>query len=216
MTLFVFAAVCSYSIAGASIISLSRFGKVLKTYRPFIYFTCFALLNEVCSTYLLWNRFSNSINGNIYVLINFFLILWQFKNWGAEHRQLKEYQLTGFILLLVWLFDNLVINDINRTNFLFRLCSSVVLVYLSVEQISYVCIIQRGKFLSNARFLISSSLTVFFTFKAITELLFLVQMEMTVSFYQYLFLIFIIINLICNCFFAIAALCLPTKYRFTI
>lgn len=206
----------SYVIFFAAIAGIIKFKKIHASYRPFIYFVWWAALNEIISTIAIHLWKSNAINSNIYVLFEFILIVWLFKKW-SERRYAKWFFeiLLGFGILF-WIFDDCIINSIKNFNSLFRVFYSFVIVYLSIEEINTILFLRERKIFKNARFIISLIFIIYFTYKAIFEVFFYIDFNMTTVFYIRLYNVLIIVNLFSNVFYGIATLCIPRKQKFTL
>jgi hypothetical protein len=205
-----------YSISIVATIALLRFRKVLKSYRPFLYFSIVAFLNEIISTLSIKYYGSNTINYNIYTLIEALLILWQFRNWGLQQAKKKLYVIIGAILVGLWIVEYLVIHSLHDISSIYLICYHFVLIFLSIDQMNYVLITERKDVLKNSRFIISTILLISYTYEAILEVFFYIDLKASHAFYHYIILIFLIINLFMNLLLALAALWIPTKQRFTL
>jgi hypothetical protein len=205
-----------YSISIVATIALLRFRKVLKSYRPFLYFSIVAFLNEIISTLSIKYYGSNTINYNIYTLIEALLILWQFRNWGLQQAKKKLYVIIGAILVGLWIVEYLVIHSLHDISSIYLICYHFVLIFLSIDQMNYVLITERKDVLKNSRFIISTILLISYTYEAILEVFFYIDLKASHAFYHYIILIFLIINLFMNLLLALAALWIPTKQKFTL
>jgi hypothetical protein len=204
-----------FSYLIAIYIGLVRFKHILKSYRPFIFWLCLAFTSELISRIVIVTGHSNAIIGNIYVLLEFPLILWLFKNWGIHQRKNKFY----FILLIagvgVWTWDSLINHPITHFSSIYRIFYSFVIIFLSIDQINYIITTERKNILRNSRFLICSSWLIFFTYKAVMESFLLFELNLSKQFWGNFFTIFRILILSLNLVYAVATLWIPTKQRFT-
>lgn len=191
-----------------------RFNKILKDYKPFFYFLIFALLNEILSEYLSTVIRNNSTNSNIYILIEFFLLLSLFKNWGYHTRKNNFYISVGVAVTVTWILDNLIFHTLTTFNSAYRIVYSLVLVFLSIDEINFIIITERKNVIKNARFLICSAFIFFFSYKALVETFFLIEAPFSIDFYRSLLDIMAFINLFTNLIYILAALWIPTKQRF--
>ena len=206
----------SLSIIFACVIGLSRFKKILKSYRPFVYYATLAFLNEFLSATLVLNGFRHGLNSNIYILVEFILILWQFGEWGVHQHKKLLYQVCGVVLSIVWIWDNLILNSPETNNQVFRMSYSFLLIFLSIDQINHVIVTEKRNILLNARFIICAGFLIFYTFKVLYGVFVLVSPKMSLNFQIYMLVIMFTVNFIVNLIFAYAALWIPTKQRFTL
>jgi hypothetical protein len=203
-----------YTILFSVIIGIIRYHKILKEYRPFIYFLIVALFNEILSQFLTRIIGSNSINANIYILVEFLLILLLFSNWGFHTRKSVFYRIVGLVVLFVWILDNIVLHPLTQFNSIYRIVYSLVLIFLSIDEMNFIIVSERKNIIKNARFIICSAFIFYFSYKALLEAFFLVQPAFSNNFYYYLLVISAIINLLANLMYILAALWIPTRRRF--
>lgn len=206
----------SYTIGIAGIVGAIRFKSILKVYRPFIYLVWFATFNELLSTVLIYAFRNNAVSSNIYVLIESLLFIWFFYCIGKLQHRLVIYILLVILFISIWILDNFWMYTIYTTNSLFRVAYAFVLVLLSIDQINFVLIHEKGNLLKNARFLICAGTIIFYSFKTIFELFYMFKIKMSDSFYNHLFLILVFVNLITNLIYSLAVLWIPTKQKFTL
>lgn len=199
----------------AVVIGCVRYQRMLPSYRPFVWFTAISLLNLVISTTCSYLFKQNAVNANIYVLVEYLVILWLFYKWDGETHNRPNYYLsfaiTGFI---VWVFDNFFWHQLTVFNSLFRVVYSFAIVYLSVEHVNEMLFRNRLGLLKNARFIICLSFLIYYTYKAVIEVFFLFQVNMSSEFITDLFLILVFIDFLINLVYAWAMICIPTKQKF--
>lgn len=204
------------SILLPTIISLIRFRVINTAFRPFVYLLWVGALVELL-TYVIGSIFRNSLMvGNVYVLLESLMLLWQFYYWNRYRSYRKKCLIVGAVFLLVWLVDNLVVHDITKLNTLFRVVFSFVIVLFSINQINAVFLSERNNVLHNATFLICGGMIFFFAFKAIFETFYTAQIRMSNQFYFTLLLLLTIVNLLTNIIYAIATLWIPKKLKFSL
>lgn len=212
---FLLAQIFSYSILPAAMIGLYRFRKLPDTYKPFIYFTWIALMNEGVSALVSYQYYNNAINSNIYVLLEFIVLLWQFRRWNNETKT-RKYTVLLVLLSSIWILDNLVFHHITDFNSLYRVCYSFVLVFLSVDEMNHLLIKERKNIWRNARFLICIAFLFYYTYKTIFEIFFVINLRTSDTFENNLFTILIFTNLFANLIYALASLWIPRRQTFTL
>ncbi len=215
MSLYFVTFLSACSIVPPLIAVMVRLNRMKGKYLPFAILFGVAFLNESFS--LITEHFgnSNSINGNIYVLIEFWVI-------GSIFKRIAETHSNKFLLAtltfgtIIWLTDNFIVNSLTTNNSLFRMVASFLIVYLSVDKINQV--IFSGGFvrISNSDLLLSSGFLTYFTYKAFVEAFHLFPAHMDKSFYIILWLVLGIINIIVNLLFTIAILCIRPKNPYSI
>jgi hypothetical protein len=205
--------VSGFSILLPAVIGVLRFRKILQAYRPFVFYACVGLINELSGTYLNEIGKSNELYFNLYVLIEFYLILWLFRNWRYEENKLL-FQASAVILSAIWLFDCLIIHSIEQHVVIFELCYSFLVIFLSIDQMNHVIVTEKQNVFLNSRFVICSGFLVFYTYKALTEIFLLVIVNVSMRFLAYVYTILIVINFITNLIHAYAAVWIPKKQKF--
>lgn len=211
---YFFNLVCSYSILFTAIICVIRVKRILPSFYPFVLIILLTLVNEIISTWAISNVYSNNVNANIFVLTDFLVLLWLFRNWSIHRYPVKFFMLAGITILLIWTADNFILHRIYHFNSLSRICTSAGLVLLSLDQVSDVLISERKKISRNSRFLICIAFILFNTYKVFIEVFFLMELPGSNKFSESLLITLIVLNLIANILFLLAALWMPTKRSF--
>lgn len=216
MSLINFLYIGDFSVCVALAIAVKRYRYILKAYRPFVFFLAAGLIFGCINIYLAQAIGTNAISGNIYVLIEFILLIWLFRNWGVFKRKDRFYKALLFIGIGIWMLDNFVLNSITNNNSIYRIAYSLFLIFVSINETNAIIVSERKSLFSNPRFIICIAIIIFFSYKAMLEAFILIDLKISNRFYWYLFLIFAFINLFANILFALAALWIPTKQRFTL
>ena len=209
-----FALISAFSILLAAAIGAVRFFKVTVDSRPFFLLVWIALVNEILSEVFIQTVHSTAVNCNIYVLFEAILYCWLFYNWSSLFRNKQKFRLLILFICIIWFIDNFILNSIFQTNSLFRIISSFILVFLAIDQINQLLMTERSEVLTNARFLISTGVIIFFTYRAIVEAYYLFRLPFSNLFYHNVYLIMDCVNLFVNLIFALAALWIPTRQKF--
>jgi hypothetical protein len=205
----------SYSSIFAVVIGLVRYKKILATYRFFVWFLVVGFINDNIIgvvTIQLWR--SNAVNGNIYVLIESIMLTVMFYKWGSFGKKVLYMLITFFAL--IWVLENIVFGSLTHINSIFRLVYALAVVILSIDEINVTMMHEKKKLAKNAKFLICCMFALYYSFKAAFEVFFVVKVGMSDEFYNGLFDILVFVNLFTNLGFALAALWIPTKQKFTL
>lgn len=206
--------VMSFSILPAVLISGWRFRAILPSSRPFVYMTWLALLNDGLNNILTYPGRANAWNNNLYILLEWILLAWQMRIWSGPGKHIIRYQIITWVIIAVWLVDMLFLGNINRFSGIFRVCYSFMVVVLAIDRMNHVITGNRTHLFTNAVFLVSYGLIVFFSYRLLIEILLVLHVHQTPHFGFVLFWVMAFINVFCNLLFSIAALCLPEKKRF--
>lgn len=214
--LFLLNSFCSISIIIAAAIGAWRFRDIHPSFRPFIYCIWVGFINELLSIGLIATGHSNALNSNIYILIEAWLIVWQFYNWGLlrRHRILFPGLLT--LITLVWLTENFVMGNLLQFSSWFRIIYSFILVLLSISLLNQQIVIEKEMLLKNPVALICLAFIIYYTYKVLVETFWVYGLIESANFQTKVYLIMNYINLFANLIFALAVLWMPTKHRFTL
>lgn len=209
-----FSIICSHSILIPAILALFRIKVVLKDFYPFIILLWLGLLNETISLAFLYTRKANAINSNIFTLVEFLLILYQFYRWGLLRP--VDYLFFAVVLTGVWITDNFWLNNIRDNNSLFRFVYSMIILMLCLGQIARIMVLQDLWFKGNAVFLICLTFIFFYAFKGWVESFNMLHLGLSETFRSKLWLTLNMVDLITNLSLTVAVIWMPTKQRFFI
>lgn len=214
MGLYKIAAILGFSICIAAIIGLVRFSKSSATYRPFFYIVWLSCINHTLSLLTVFYFRSNSVNGNIFVLLESVLYVWFFNNLG--HFKTGKFKALHLVIVLVavWLVDNFLLHTLQTANAGFRIISSFVLIFLSIEQLTRLITATKKNLFYNSAFIICCGLLIYFSFKAIIEVFFLTTIPSSLSLITGIYAILVYVNCFVNLLFAWAILWIPAKKQF--
>ncbi len=214
MTYFTLYVLLNYSIILSVVIGIIRFKSLLRTFYPFMFFICLGLANESLSLFLINTVKSNSVNSNIYVLLEYSLLLRQFYNWNINYS--KKCILAGTFGIIIWISDNLLINSINDNNSIFRIFYSFVIVFFSIDMLNRVIVNEKKRISKNAVFLICTGFLMYYGFKAFLEVFNAFNLQFSNTFYTKVWMTLSIVNFIANIIYAIAIICIPRKQEFSL
>ena len=211
---YIIRVVFNHSIIIAVIIAMIRFKSIISDYYPFIFIIWLGLVNESLSLIMIYSNRSNAINSNVFVLLEYGLILFQFYKWNDSNS--KKYYLLAGLGLLIWIADNFIINSIAQNNSLFRVFYSFVIVFFSIDQVNKMIIYEKGVLLKNAMFIICITFLFYYGCKAFVEAFNVFHSALSNMLLKNLWIILYFVNVIANVLYALAILCLPTKQKFTL
>ena len=169
------------------------------------------LLNESMSLAFIFKGTSNTVNSNIFVLLEFLLILFQFYKWNKGNA--AKYYLVAFVGILVWVTDNFLLNSIQQNNSVFRVFYSFAALLFSIDQVNRVIIFENSYLKKNAVLLICVTFIFYYGFKACVESFNMFHVGVSRNFLEKLWLILYFVNFITNLLLALAVLWIPTKRK---
>lgn len=201
------------SVVIPCIAALLKYNRLNREYLPFILMLAVALLNETISLLIVHKGYSNSINGNLYVLAEFLLITLQLYIWKERRR--KAYLVFLITGLLIWIADNLVFQPLSVPDSVFRLYGSFVIVFLSIDVLNKMVVAGNITLTRNAVFLTCTAFCIYFGIKAFIEVYFAIPYPFSLGFYRSLSLMMLYVNLFINLLYAFAVIWIPSKKEFT-
>jgi len=214
MTLHTVLLIFNFSITIPALLLIFRISSVKGCYWPFAIFIWAGLLNDVLSYLLILKNNNNMVNSNLFTLVEYTILLFQFAIWKG--RQVWLYLFMGILGFAVWLVDNMIMNTLNDNNSVFRLFYSLVIVLFSMDIFNKLVVYARAPLGKNSSFLICIGIILFFSSKAFLEAFNIFQVGLSDLFFIRLFLILSVINLLSNLLYAYAILCIPKKQEFTL
>lgn len=207
---YILITILSYSILPATLVATYKIRQCSKVYLPFIIYLLAATINEVISTFSIYYHYSNSINSNIYVLVEPMLLLWLFYNWQTRDPQRPLYFTLAAVILLVWALDTFIIQQPGQFNTIYRATYAFIIAMLAINQLCYQVIFYNGS-LRNTRFILAVAFIVKFTYKVFHEMFLALNYNLSNEFFMKFFMIWIYINAITNLIYILAALWIPRK-----
>ena len=213
MHAYIYNALLNSSIAITALAGLIRFKFIDKVYYPFIILIWLGFLNEALSITLAYRVKSNSFNSNIYILLEYLLILLQFRKWENNPPAIFYFCLTsGFF---VWILDDLILHSLRDNNSIFRIYYSFVIIFFSINQVNKIIIYEKGVLLKNAVFLICISFLMYYSCKTFVEIFNAFHLGLSNEFNRNIFMIMYVANLLSNIIYTLAILCMPPKQEFS-
>jgi len=203
----------NHSVVIAAAIAVLRFKIIDKNFQPFIFFIWLGLINETLSLVLIYTKGSNTVNSNVYVLLESLLILYLFFSWDSISKPL--YSLLMFAAVSVWITDNLVVHNINGNNSVFRIFYSFIIIFCSLIQVNKLVISERVSLIKNPVFLICIAFLAYYACKAFVEVFNAFHLSLSHSCNRSIFTILYLADFLSNLIYAIALLCIPRKQLFT-
>ena len=192
-----------------------RYNKIPGPYKPFLYFIWLGTLNELLSISLVNSGHPNLVNSNIYVLLEYALILFIFFRWN-DGKNRNRYYLLFLTGLLVWFIENILVYSLETLNAVFRVYYAFIVLFLSINQVNILIVSEKKRLISNTIFLSCLSFIFYFSYKAFIETFYILHPPFSKPFYINLFMILLSINFFTNLVYAIAILCIPTRREFII
>lgn len=211
--MMIYYALLNHSILAAAVIAAARFRALGPSLHPFIYLTWLALVNETLSLVLMYTIKTNSGNANIYTILEYLFLLFQFYYWlgGAKWFYIG----LGIIGTILWALDNFVWHSITSNNSLFRAGYAIIIVLLALRKMNMLIVDDMRPVFKDGVFLICSALVFYNGCRAFMEIFNLFNVGLSTGFEIEIFWLLSIVNCISNLIYAIALLCIPMKQQFS-
>ncbi|MEO8583876.1 MAG: hypothetical protein ABI415_08765 [Flavitalea sp.] len=206
--------ILDYGVLAAVVIGLVRFRKILRAYRPFVFIVAGALVSEFISSRVIAAGYSNAIPANCWSLAECLLYLWQFKRWDAFARKPPLYLVLVTAATTYWITEKIIFGKITTFQSGFAITYSFCLVFLAINQLNSLIIMERTILMRNAKFVICTGIILFFTYQIMVDSFYVFRLDNSEEFMGKVFKILVIVNLIVNILFGYAATLLPIREPF--
>ena len=206
----------SLSIVIPALIGLIRFKRINEAYHPFIIFIWVGAINEIFGVIMMYIQNSNIVNLNIYLLIESFLLLWQFTRWGILPKKSFWIPLLSISFIIFWIVENFIIYTITRYDSWFMIFYSALFTFMSISAINKLLVTERKSLIWNPIFIICAAFIIYFTTIILSEVFWVYGISQNETFASKVYSISVIINFISIIFYTLAILWMPIKHRFTL
>ena len=203
--------ISAFSIAIPAAAAIYRVKRLHKRFTPLAALFWIGLLNETISYILIRHHNNNSVNSNIYTLLEFLIVLWVFFRVGEIKRKLLLIFASAGALL--WIADIFMFHSLFVHNTLSRIVFSMVIVYLSIDKINQSIFNVPAN--QRTELLLWFSFFGYFAYQAFITIFELFPMGISNEFYLRLYLILSIINFITNLVYTAVILWIPKHVEYT-
>jgi len=206
----------SQSILLPFIAGLTRLRRMGSRYRPFFILLTVGVVTELVNRYLIKFIHSNAVASNIYALIEWLLILWQFRVWGFLRTRKNAFLILIFVSCAIWIMENLVFGQLTNFSPYFRFFYSFLIVLLSVNKINFMITHDYRNLLRHPEFLICIGFIIYFIYKIVYEWAYQASLYGTSEITSTIIFLEAYINALTNIIFAIAMVKIPAPSTFTL
>jgi hypothetical protein len=204
----------SYSIVPAALVAILKLRMGDPVYSPILICILVGLLNEIISTIVISNDYSNAANNNIFHLLETNLILFQFKKWKLFSGNRLLFIIILVTLGLLWLWENRSLAQLNLFEPFFRCLSAFIIVTMSIVVINKLIITHEGRILDSPSFLFCSAFILYFCSVIVIEIFLYFIPGLSVGLRDAVFKAGITANVITNLIYLIAILWIRRKPRY--
>ena len=207
----------SQSILLPLITGLIRLRRIGKGYQPFFILLIIGFITEIISFILIkgFHR-SNAIPINLYILLEWTLIAWQFHIWGFLKQQKTLFYVLVAVTVLLWCLENLFFGKIIEFSPYFRIFYFFLIVLLSVNKINYMITYDNRNLFRNPSFLICIGFIIYFLYMIIYRWAYQLSLYGKSDISNKIIFFMAYVNALTNITFAIAFLLIPAPVKFTL
>ena len=190
-----------------------KFNKIHNKYKSFIYLIALYALTEIVGQILIFinQAVLHTLMMNVFVFLDFFFLYTIIVHWIRRKPKVYDYAIV-ILLAFIWIYDNLILNKITVTNSIFRIIYSIVICAISISLMNKQIMNLNRQFFRDPLFIIGLSSLIFYTYKAIYESIYLINVNnnhtLIISFG-----ILIIINFLNYLLLTIAILCMEKRNK---
>ena len=167
------------------------------------------LLNESVGYLMIRIYRNNLLNSNIYTLVEFVLFLWFF--YRIKQQKFIWLLVAGSLGLAAWMLDNLWLHSIMESNSIFRIFSSLIIVWLSIDKITQLILNGIMDPFKKSDLLFCFGFFAYFTYRSFIHIFKLFTLSHPPSFYADFWLILAILNILINITYTIGILWIPKQ-----
>ena len=204
--------ILNHSILIPAVAGIIRSRSTLSSFYPFLLFIWLAAVNETVSLILILSVGSNTVTSNIYVLLEFLILLRQFYQWNED--RLRKLLFFAAIGIVVWIADNIVLHSIGDSNSVFRSYYSLIILLFSIDETNHIIMIEKKSLLKNAAFLICVAFIFYYGCKSFVEVINVFDLPYGPLFYRQLWQILSVLNCLSNIIFTFAIVWSPKQREF--
>ena len=201
--------VSNLSIALPAAAAFARRRELPAAWYPFLALLWLGFFNEILSLVLVYTIHTNAVNGNIYVLLEYTLLLLQFRCWNHKYTRLCWFAFAAG--LAAWVTDNLFLHSPLDNNSYFRIFYSFVIMFFSMDRLNRAAVLERQNLFKNAAFLACTGFLLYYCSKACIEVFNAVPLNLSPLFYMHLWGSLSMINFVSNLIYFTGVLCIPVK-----
>jgi hypothetical protein len=214
---FILTSLCSLTCLAPAILGIKKSKLINEKHSLFLVYVLIGCIVELTGRILVvvHQLESATILNNLYVLFEGIIFSIIFYKWEIIWN--RNILMSILILLTcIWLLDNFLFNFIYQVNSLYRIIYSIFIVLIATKQFQQVYLNTPKYASKEPLIIISATLIINYTYRAVFESLYLFKLGFSNNFYFSAFLILIILNTFLNCTFTYAIHCMDLRKRLTL
>ena len=214
---FTLTSLCSLTCLAPAILGIKKSKLINEKHSLFLIYVIISCLIEIIGRFLIAVNQSElaTILHNLYVLFEGIIFSIIFYKWEIIRN--RNILISILILLTcIWFLDNFLFNSIYQVSSLYRIIYSIFIVLIATKQFQQVYLNTPKYASKEPLIIISATLIINYTYRAVFESLYLFKLGFSNNFYFSAFLILIILNTFLNCTFTYAIHCMDLRKRLTL
>ncbi len=202
--------ICSLSIGLPALLGWLYYNRLNRAFIPFVSLLTIGFINELFSLLLGAKGYSNSLNTNIFIIVEAWCLIWQFWCWRLWHHNkwLKAWVLA---FLLVWLAEAYLwgFEDVyySFSIIIFCFCITLMAIVLFCRRLFTIF----TPLFKDSIFLICTGYIIYFTSAIMLEALWLFELTHYPDIYHYAISILSVVNIFTNLIYTYAIICTPIR-----
>lgn len=202
----------AFTVLFPLIAGIVRFAKIDESYHPFLLLLLMAFTSEVISFICkIALKSTPEITINLYSLIECMILLFQFHVWGFLKAKRALFYCMAAFFGLIWVAENIILDNIVQFTLFFNACYSFVLVLLSINQINQIIIQGTQQLFKNAKFILCLGFIIYFLYELIYDAAYFVSYDNDVAAAAKVINMFNYMNAFVNLIYGVAVLLIPKK-----
>ncbi len=201
--------ISAFSVLLPLAVAIGKWRTIWRKFSLLVVFLFIGGISDLISYVSIKSHGNNTVNSNVYQLLEFVLLVWMFKRWPSPR---KGYFLNIILVIgmVLWVLDYWVINSIFQYSSMFRVSGSILLVFVCIDQINF-SILNRDNSVIRSRMLIKIGFVSYFFYKAFIESFDLFGSQVLYPYSVQFWYIQCSLSILLNVLIAIAFLCYRSR-----
>lgn len=212
--LYYITAAISLLIIVPAVVGWARFRYIDQSYRPLVYLLTLGFINEVISVYSVFRYGTNTINYNIFVLVETQLVLWQLRNWDDRGKSALFYRGFATVFIIIWFAEWVWRGSISQFFSFFIITHGLCISLLSLSIIGSSFFHMQNRLLKDPVFLVCSGFVIYYTYMAMLEVYWVFGYAHNSTITWWVNILLSIINFFINFVYCFSLLCIPRSRQF--
>jgi len=198
-------------LLSTGILAAVRMARIDSEYHPLVYILLSSGFHQLGDGVLKTQGYQTAMNDNIYGLLEFMLVTWQFYRWGLWRGRglgvvvVVGVMITGWLVETIWRWDGL------RVNSVFMVMRALVIILMSVQMFARVFYTQGVQLHRHPVFLVCLSFIIFYSYDSLVEFFWINGLQEQNMVRQRIFLLQSVVQLFTHLLLFVSFLWIPLK-----